>query len=481
MKICDIIFNDEYIHSDIDIESEFNSLTTRASETCKNDILFIPNSLNCDISKCATPPLAVICDPNLSLPSGYRAIRVTNPRLAMARAFYRYNHPNLENIKLIGITGTNGKGGTAEFIKTVLMNSGYKVGLIGTGKIEIMGDVISNKYYSMTTPDPDLLYRTLAKMANENCDVIIMEVSSHALSLDKLEPLVFDYGVFTNLSREHMDFHGDMKNYFSSKAKLFSMCKCGVFNIDDEYGRRAYELCKQRRISVGILWKGDVWANNIENNGLKGINYTYHQENLSFKMLLGTAGIYNAYNSMLAAAVCIDMGCRPCEVKRILGEIKSLPGRFEIINDEISVIIDYAHTDVAFKSVMRELSAIKSNNKLTVIFGCGGNRDKEKRSRMARIAEKYADRIIVTSDNSRNENAKSIISDIVSGFEENRYIVVEDRREAIRTAILSASDRDIVAVIGKGCEKYYIDQSGYHDYSELETINHALAERRSLR
>lgn len=481
MKISDIIFKGEYLYSEVNDDLEFDRITVNPIEVTSGDILIIPNSLKLSHNIDKNPPLAVICDQNAVLPHIIPTIRVKNPRLAMSRAFYRYEGVNLEGVKLIGVTGTNGKGTTSEFIKNVLCEIGYQVGMIGTGKIEIMGKTLTDKYYSMTTPDPPLLYKSLAEMIREGCNAIIMEVSSHALALDKLDPLSFDYGVFTNLSHEHLDFHTDMEGYFQSKAKLFSSCKCGVFNIDDDYGKRMYNLFERKRISTGILWRGDAWASNIENNGLKGLSYIYHQNNFSFRMALNTAGIYNVYNSMLAATVCIDMGCRPCEVKRIIGEISALPGRFEIINDEVSVIIDYAHTISAFRNIMKELSAVKANKKLTVVFGCGGNRDKEKRPQMAKIAEKYADRVIVTSDNSRSEDIKDIIWDITRGFEGGNYRVVENRKEAIRTAVLSADEGDLVAVIGKGVERYYIDQSGYHDYSESETIRTALAERRSLR
>ena len=480
MKICDIIYKEEILSTELDLNLEFEKIKVDATDITEKDVLIIPNSLKIPELNKGKAPLAIICDKNATIPVGVPTIRVKNPRVALANAFYRYEKIDIRNVKLIGITGTNGKGGTAEFIRAVLKESGYKVGLIGTGKIEIDGRVISDEFYSMTTPDPPLLYRTISAMISEACDVIIMEVSSHALALDKLHPLKFDYAVFTNLSREHLDFHSDMESYFRAKSKLFNMSRCTVFNIDDEYGRRAYRSCQRKRISAGILWQGDVWANNIENHGLDGISYIYHKDTFSFRMKLSTAGIYNAYNSMLAATVCIDMGCRPCEVKRILSEIKGLPGRFEIINDRISVIIDYAHTDVAFKSVMKELSAIKGDRNLTVIFGCGGNRDKEKRPRMAKIAERYADRVIVTSDNSRNEDIKDIISDIIRGFESGKYQVIENRRDAIRAAILSSNDGDIVAVIGKGNEKYTIDETGYHPYDEKEIIETALMERRTI-
>ena len=184
---------------------------------------------------------------------------------------------------------------------------------------------------------------------------------------------------------------------------------------------------------------------------------------------------------MLAATVCIDMGCKPCEVKRILNKMISIPGRFEIINSKISVIIDYAHTDSAFDNIMKELYLIKADKKITVVFGCGGNRDKAKRPKMAAIAEKYASRIILTSDNSRNESISDIISDIIRGFKQGKYEIIENRKDAIRAAILCANDGDIVAVIGKGPETYNIDINGYSDFNEKEIVMSALEERKAIR
>lgn len=482
MKISEIIFKEEYILSLAPGDLEFNSIVTDPNKVEQGVLLIIPNSEKLGNSiELSNDPVAVICDTKCVLPDNIPVIRVENPRLAMANAYFRFEKIATEKIKIIGVTGTNGKSSTAMFVKAVLSECGHKVGFIGTGRIEINDLVISDSHYSMTTPDPALLYRSIKQMQEEGCDIIVMEVSSHALALDKVAPLLFDYAIFTNFSSEHIDFHGSNEEYFLSKLKIFNQCKCGVFNIDDEKVRKAYSLCKTRRLSAGIIWRGDVWASNIENRGFDGISYLYHGRSFSFKMNLCLAGIYNAYNTMLAATVCVDMGCKPCDVKRILGAISSVPGRFEIINDRISVIIDYAHTDSAFSSIMKELASLKADKKLTVVFGCGGNRDKLKRPKMATIAEKYADRIIVTSDNSRNENVKDIIADIIRGFHYGKYEVIENRRDAIRAALLCAEDGDAVAIIGKGPEKYNIDHNGYSEFDEEEIVMSTLEERRSIR
>lgn len=479
MKISDIIHPEEYILSEVSDELEFNRLITDPSEISEGDLLIIPNSKRLSQSAFTSNlPVAVICDEKIILPYNIPRILVKNTRKAFAYAFFRFEDFRLDGIKIIGVTGTNGKTTTASLIKTALSGVGYKVGFIGTGKIEIGDKSITPANYSMTTPDPPLLYRSLRQMKALGCNAVVMEVSSHALALCKVAPLTFDYAVFTNLSPEHTDFHRDMEDYFNAKLGLFKNSRCSVFNIDDEYGKRAYNQCGGKKISAGIIWRGDVWASNIESHGFNGLSYTYHTDSFSFKMHLPLPGLYNAYNSLLAATVCIQMGCKPCEVKEIISKAPAIEGRYEIINDDISVIIDYAHTQEAFRSILGELFSIKGSRRLTVVFGCGGDRDRTKRPAMAKIAESYADRIIITQDNSRSESTKDIISDIIKGFQRGNYEIRENREEAIISAISDARSGDIVAIIGKGPERYNIGRDGYSPFDEREIIKRALKWRK---
>lgn len=478
MKISDIIDLRECLYSNVAPETEFSDITTNPDDVTDSSLLIIPNSAKISHDKnLPQSPVAIICDAPELFPNEAMII-VENPRRTLAESLRRYHNIDFSKFKTIGITGTNGKTSTAAMIKRILTECGHKVGSIGTGSIEIDGNPINEKYYSMTTPDPELLYETLKKMEREGCTAVIMEVSSHALALEKVSAIPFDYGIFTNLGEDHLDFHGNKDRYFEAKLKLFSICKTAIFNIDDPYVRRALGLSRtERTINTGVIWRGDVYATDVENRGLDGISYMYHGKNFIFKMNLRLAGIYNVYNSLLASALAIDMGCKPCEVKKAVESIEEIHGRYEIIKGDVTAIIDYAHTPTAFEAILKELRALSENDELWVVFGCGGQRDREKRPQMAKIAEKYTKNIIVTSDNPRDEDKNIIFEDIKRGFSEEHQII-ENRKEAIKKAILSAKENSLIAIIGKGCEPYYIDKIGYHDYSERRVVEEALTERR---
>jgi len=481
MNALSLIDPKEIISLTASSEIEISRLEYKPEYCDENCLLVIPNS-NKPPKELKILPRVVVCGADANITLKCPIIRVKNPRATIANIYARYYGIQKPHFKLIGVTGTNGKTSTATFIKHAYQALGYKVGLIGTGIIAIGDTQLNESFYSMTTPDPWILYPALAKMEKEGCYAVVMEVSSHALALEKVEPLEFDLALFTNLSMEHLDFHGSTESYYSAKKRLFSKCKKAIINIDDYYGRRLVKEIYVEKITAGILWRGDTYASNIENRGFDGIEYLYHGKSFSFAMKLRAAGVYNIYNSMLAITACCELGLKPCQVKQALSSLPAINGRYEIIKEELTVIIDYAHTDTAMENILKSLVEAKTKNQqITVIFGCGGERDKSKRARMARVAEIYADKIVITSDNPRGEEPSEIFSDIICGFINDNYQIIEDRELAINQTILNADDNEIVAIIGKGAEKYNIDKCGYHSYDEKETVMNALKLRRKTR
>ena len=366
-----------------------------------------------------------------------------------------------------------------EMIRKILEYSGKSVGFIGTGKIEINGIRITDSAYSMTTPDPDLLYWAIKEMQNANIEYVVMEVSSHALYFDKVLPIPFELAVFTNFSREHLDFHQNIENYFGAKLKLFNQAKIGIFNLDDEYCRKAYRACNCEKFGIGIIYPADTVARNITLLGLGGSHYIYNDGTRLFKVRLKLAAPYNVYNSLLALKAAISVGIKPCIAKKGLEELLGVEGRLEIIRKDITVIIDYAHTEEAVENLLKFIYSLKIyGQKIITVFGCGGNRDPHKRPEIAKTSEKFADLSIVTTDNSRSEPEHEIIKNILSGFSDTKKRrVIKSRSAAIETAIKIANTNDIVVIFGKGHERYNIDKFGSHSFDEREIINKALEQR----
>jgi len=475
MRLRDLITEDQLISCDIEDTRDFNALSNDPQKCDDNTLLAIPNSKKIPTLNINNTVKYVLCGEDTALPPGIKSARVKKPRESIAYAYSKLYSPNLSKAKIIGVSGTNGKTTTAELIKTGLESEGLRVGYIGTGKISVGEQLLSDNNYSMTTPDPWLLYPTIGRMMEMKCDYIVMEVSSHSIALGKVAPIQFEYAVFTNLSREHMDFHKDMEDYYNTKKVLYEKARCSVINIDDRYGRRLVKEISGKHLSVGVLWRGDVWASGIASEPLKGTRFFYHDNGFCCKININFPGLYNVYNCLLAMAVCTKAGIKPCNVKNSIAKFDGVLGRYNVIKDKITVIIDYAHTPLAFEYVLKDISSSKSSkNNLFTVFGCGGERDKEKRPEMARIAESYSDKVIVTSDNSRNEDPERIISDIVSGFRYKKHIICLDRYTAIISAITEAKNGDIVAIIGKGPEKYNIDKEGYHSFDEYEIVSEAL-------
>ncbi len=477
MKLHELLPESDYNKSTICINSEIEGISTVPTEVENNYLFISENSKHMPLaSSFKTPPLAIVTDDESSVPNDIPYILVKNARKASATIHSNFYGIDYSGLKIIGITGTNGKTTTAYIIYKTILESIGSCGFIGSGLIEINGNKLSDKAYSMTTPDISKLYKTLRKMQDEGCVYIVMEVSSHAIALSKVSAIPFEYGVFTNLSAEHTDFHSSMEEYFDTKMNLLKSAKKAVLNIDDFYARRALTILNDNVITVGTLWQGDYYATHIEADGFNGTTYFIHTDKICYKTTLNFPGIYNVYNSMLASAVCIDLKIPPCTVKKAIANIKKIKGRFDVIMDSVKVIIDYAHTPKAYEAFLQSLNKLKGTSKLTVVFGCGGDRDKSKRPIIAGIIEKYADKIIVTEDNSRKEALEDIISDITQGFKTSEFKIIKDRGEAIKNAILNSNENDIVAIIGKGCEEYNIKGETYKSYNDKIEAANALYE-----
>lgn len=483
MKLCEVLYKDEYFCTDDIASFNVGHITSDVHDIREDTLFFLVRGVSYDTSRLlpailSKKPKAIVAEawPDVST-GGIPIAIVASARRALSFALYRLYLPEGLRIPIVGITGTNGKTTTATMLAHILTCEGKRVGRILTGGIYVGDEPLTDAYYSMTTPDPAVLYKALATMNEQECDVIVMEVSSHALSLGKVASLSFAIGIFTNLSAEHLDFHKDMEDYFACKASLFSQCALGIVNIDDPYARRIQKTAACPMISVGALYDADVMARSVEDLGLDGCRYLYRTQTLSFIARLQTVGVHNVYNSMLALCAAIKLSVPPYRAKAHISSLCGICGRMEKIASNPTVYIDYAHTPEALRSALNAVNSCKKQGqKVLLVFGCGGDRDREKRPKMARVAEEGADVVFVTSDNTRTEASTQILTDILSGFSSRESCrVISDRRNAIETAVREARPCDIVIIAGKGHERYTLDRHGYHPFDErkiaLDVLN----------
>ena len=369
----------------------------------------------------------------------------------VAAAFY--GHAD-KKMKLIGVIGTNGKTTTTHLIASVLINSGIKCGLIGT-----LGVFYGNSFRepTLTTPDPLELHKTLAEMYESGVEAVVMEVSAHAVYLKKVYGLDFEIGVFTNLSQDHLDFFGTMENYKHAKTSFFTdnFCKYAVLNGDDETGREIAKNSVGKAITYGIDDPADVFAIDIDERRTDTA-FVLNLFDCIYDVTLNLIGKYNVYNALAAATACALYGVPPEKVAEGIENLKGVSGRLECVYDgDFSVYIDYAHTPDGLEKC---LSTLKSHtvNRLICVFGCGGNRDKEKRPIMGEISGRYADFTVLTSDNPRYEEPMEILWQVERGIREKTdgYVIVQERSDGIKYALDIAKKGDTVLLAGKGSEKY---------------------------
>lgn len=377
-------------------------------------------------------------------------------------------------MKLIGITGTNGKTTTAFLLKGIFEKNGHKCGLVGTVQ-DMAGDTVF--YSERTTPDSFELNCLFSKMVKRGCEYCIMEVSSQALSQGRVDGLSFDCAVFTNLTQDHIDYHGTFENYAKAKKKLFSMCRKGIINIDDEKGLYMTDGEKCQTVTYSLMDdSADYTAKNIVQKS-SGTEYEIIHKNKSIKVVLGIPGLFSVYNS-LAAIVCASQeGVSIEKAAQVLKDSKGVKGRAEVVptNRDFTVIIDYAHTPDGLENILKTIKGFAKRRIITV-FGCGGDRDKSKRSVMGEIASELSDYLIVTSDNPRSENPQEIIKDILKGCKSAEITVetIENRRKAIERALAIGEKDDIILLAGKGHETYQILGDKKIHFDEREIVSEYL-------
>jgi UDP-N-acetylmuramoyl-L-alanyl-D-glutamate--2,6-diaminopimelate ligase len=412
------------------------------------------------------------------------SVAVENTRTALAdlsAAFYGYP---ARKLKLAGITGTNGKTTTTFLIQHICEKAGVRCGLIGTVRYQLGERVLPA---ARTTPESLDLQELLAQIANAGCRAATMEVSSHALAQDRTRGLEWDVAVFTNLTQDHLDFHGTMKNYFESKLKLFTQLASqqkkrkpvAVINIDDRYGEQLLGKIDKSisLITYGMGVRADFRASNYRME-FGGTSYQLDARGKSYLVRIPLIGRFNVANSLAALAAANAMGIGVREAVLSLGKSPQVPGRLEMVpaKRQFQIFVDYAHTPDALLNVLKILRELEPR-RLIVVFGCGGNRDREKRPLMAQVVDLNADYAIITSDNPRKEDPAAIISQVERGFRSNHYEKIIDRAEAIARAIALAQPRDIVLIAGKGHETYQEFADHTVPFDDIQVARRALENR----
>jgi UDP-N-acetylmuramoyl-L-alanyl-D-glutamate--2,6-diaminopimelate ligase len=403
----------------------------------------------------------------------YVKVQNSNQALSFLAANY-YNNPS-HKLKLIGITGTNGKTTIASLLYQMFKKAGYKVGLLST--VKIMVDEVEYKA-THTTPDSLTINQYLDEMVEVGCEFCFMEVSSHGIHQKRTESLHFEGGVFTNLSHDHLDYHDTFAEYRDVKKSFFDGLPKSAFaitNVDDKNGVVMLQNTVARKRTYALKTYADFKAQVLENQ-LSGLVLKINNDEVWTKLI----GSFNAYNLLAIYGVALELGIESNEALRLLSELESVSGRFQFIISEskITAIVDYAHTPDALENVLKTIEDIRTKNEqLITIVGCGGDRDKTKRPIMANIAASLSDKAIFTADNPRTENPQTIIEEMEAGVEGQNFkktISILDRKQAIKTACQMANSGDIILIAGKGHETYQDINGVRHDFDDMQIVQELL-------
>ena len=462
----------------VSAEAEVTGLVCDSRKVKKGDLYFCLPGLRVDghnFAKAAADAGAAALVVERKLPVDLPQVLVEDARGAMsymAQCFYGYP---AEKMHGVGITGTKGKTTTSFLVRAIARHAGHKVGLMGT-VCTYIGE--EEEPASLTTPDPIDVQSLLRRMKDAGCDFYVMEVSAHALDLRKLVGMKFDQGIFTNFSQDHLDYFGTMETYRRAKEKFFDPFYIGhaVVNADDEAGK--YMLGRVPATTYGVSAPADAYANEIEILE-SGVSYRLHWKDVVLPLHLHISGIFNVYNSMAAAVACLEMGVSPEDVKAGLESVTVVPGRIEPLptHTPYRVILDYAHSPASLESILKTIRQF-TRGRLICVFGCGGGRDKEKRPIMGEISGRLADFSVLTSDNPRLEDPMDILRAIEEGIKRTTgpYVVIENRREAIRYAMQMGQPGDVIVLAGKGHETYQDIGGQKHPFDEKVVVREILAE-----
>ena len=404
-------------------------------------------------------------------------ILVKDSRIALAELSKGFYKDPTSKLKLIGITGTNGKTTSTFILKNILQSAGHNTGLVGT-IANYVGDVkVDSK---LTTPESNDLNRFFYDMIEAGCSHAIMEVSSHSLVLNRVYGLDFSVAIFSNITSDHLDFHHTFDEYLNAKKMLFdvlSSTSFAIINSDDANAEEIIKDCKAKIVKYGVTDGSDYQIKNI-NYDLNGTDFTITQNSIDYEIHTSLIGTFNAYN---AASAFTAAHCLGIDANKIIDGIKTspqVPGRFEVLGEgKKKVIVDYSHTaDSLEKALQTVREIVKDKNQVVTVFGCGGDRDKTKRPVMGKVASDLSDKVYVTSDNPRTEDPYEIIKDIIKGISKNNYEIEENREEAIKNAIQRSDDNTVILVAGKGHENYQEINGVRNHFSDKEIALKYLAE-----
>lgn len=479
MKLHDIFDKADIKYPNHLKDVEVQGITSRSSEVKENYIFvclkgtkndghdYIAEAFSKGAVACVIENPKYECD---------RTVTVDCTRSALANLLNVFNGEPTKKLKFIGVTGTNGKTSVTVMIKNILDECHLSCELIGTLNCSSFSENSKCSHIHFTTPDPEELYPMLRRMSDAGVELVVMEASSHALKLKKLDPIKFDVGIFTNLTEDHLDFHLTMEDYFKSKLELFEKCVLGIINIDDEFGKRIAEIAPCKIKTCSTIKNADYFAKDVlklEN----GTKYVIANDGTELEIYLKILGSYSIMNSMQACACARELNIDDETIKKSFDGFSGVKGRLEktelFEGRNFSVFIDYAHTPDALLKALDTLKSIKNEKgRLVLLFGCGGDREKQKRRIMGEIAVNNADFVIITSDNPRSESPMQIINDILVGVgDKKNFTVIPDRRKAIEYAIANAMANDIILLAGKGHENYEINAHGIFHFDEREVLS----------